>query len=82
MRELARLKTMACYDSCDPSRLDDWLRIVGPGLSQYAYSLLKSGVDKNILRWLNDEHLKEDCGIANGVHRLRILEAAKRKQSM
>ena len=40
---------------------------------------LQAGVDKNILRYLTEEHLRYDCDITNGVHRMKILEAAKRK---
>ena len=32
-----------------------------------------------LLRYLNDEHLRDDCGINNGIHRLKVLEASKSK---
>lgn len=78
LRDLAKLKQIADYESCDPTRLDDWLNKLGVEFRQYTYQMLKSGVDRRVLRFLSDEHLLTDCGIVNGVHRLRILEAAKR----
>ena len=70
---------MADYDCCDPSHLDDWLRDISKEYSTYSYGMLKSGVDRRILRFLTEDHLNHDCCIQNGVHRLRILEAAKSK---
>ena len=71
---------MADYESCDPTHLDDWLKEVGGvEFRQYTYAMLRSGVDRRVVRCLGDEHLLRDCGIVNGVHRLRILDAAKRQ---
>ena len=78
MRELNHLKITADYQSCDPSRLEDWLKEVGPEFSQYSYQMLKSGADRRLLRWLTDEHLLHDCTIQNGIHRMKIMEGAKR----
>jgi len=79
-RDLVRLKQMANYESCDPTRLDDWLHEVGGrDLRQYTYQMLKSGVDRRILRSLNDDQLHKDCGVLNGIHRWKILDAVKRK---
>jgi len=78
LRDLAKLKQIADYESCDPTRLDDWLKELGAEFRQYTYQMLKSGVDRRVLRFLSDEHLQIDCGIFNGVHRMRILEVAKR----
>lgn len=80
LRELAQLKQTADYEACDPTRLDEWLSAIGREFRQYTYQMLKSGVDKSILRFLNDDHLEKDCGILNGVHRMKILEGAKRKR--
>lgn len=79
LRELAQLKQMADYEACDPTRLDEFLSAIGKEFRQYTYQMLKSGVDKSILRFLNEDHLEKDCGILNGVHRMKILEGAKRK---
>ena len=78
LRELNSLKRSADYQSCDPSKLADWLKQIGSEFTQYSYQLVTRGVDKATLRWLNDTHLLTDCGIHNGVHRLKILENAKR----
>jgi len=75
---LKKLKQVADYETCDQTHLDDWLRELGAEFSQYTYQMLKSGVDRHVLRYLSDEHLLKDCVIVNGVHRLRILDAAKR----
>ena len=79
LRELTSLKQSADYQSCDPSKLDDWLKEVNTGFKQYTYQMTQAGVDANLLKWLTNEHLQSDCRIQNGVHRLRILEAAKCK---
>jgi len=73
-----KLKQIADYETCDPTHLDDWLKELGTEFRQYTYQMLRSGVDRHVLRCLSDEHLLKDCGIINGVHRLRILEAGKR----
>lgn len=73
------MKQKADYEACDPSRLDDWLTGISPEFRQYTYQMIKSGVDKAVLRFLNEEHLERDCGVLNGIHRLKMLEAAKRE---
>lgn len=82
MRDLDKLKVLADYESCDATRLDDWLRQIAPEFRKYTYQMIKSGVDMRVLRYLNDEHLQRDCGIHNGIHRLRILEAARRTDGL
>jgi len=79
MRELDELKQTADYETCDPSRIDHWLKEIGEEFRQYTYQMVRSGVDRRVLRLLTEENLQRDCGIRNGVHRLKILEAAKRK---
>ena len=79
LRELNPLKKSADYQSCDPTKLDDWLRNMGPEFTQYAYQMIQNGADKRVIRWLTDGQLLNDCGITNGIHRMKILEAAKRK---
>ena len=77
LRELRRLRTAADYESCDPTHLESWMKAVGGDVAQYSYLMLKAGVDKAILRYLTEEHLRHDCVITNGIHRMKILEAAK-----
>lgn len=74
MRELRELKASSEYSSCDPSKLDDWLKEVSPDLSQYTYQLLLSGVDRLFLPQISEELLRDDCGVSNGIHRARILQ--------
>ena len=78
LRDLVKLKQIADYETCDPTHLDDWLKELGAEFRQYTYQMLKAGVDRHVMRYLSDEHLHKDCGIINGVHRLRILDAGKR----
>ena len=77
MRELIQLKQTADYDTCDQSGLDDWLKDIGQEFRQYTYQMVKAGVDRHVLQLLNDDHLFKDCQINNGIHRLKIIEAAK-----
>ncbi|KAK3603297.1 hypothetical protein CHS0354_007628 [Potamilus streckersoni] len=81
MRELKDLKMSADYTSCDPSKLEHWLKDIAPEFSQYTYNLVQSGLDQMFLRHVNEEHLREDCGIQNGIHRARILQKI-REESM
>ena len=76
-RELKDLKIASDYRSCDPTKLTDWLCQVGEDLSQYSYQMLRSGVDMKLLRHVKEDHLKDDCVIRNGVHRLKMLESIK-----
>ena len=50
---------------------------VGLELTQYTYQMLKAGADRRILRFLSDDNLNQDCNVQNGVHRMKIMEAAK-----
>ena len=77
MRELIKLKQQANYESVDPSKLVEWLVETDKDLVQYSYGLLKGGADKNLVRFLHEDHLRSDCCIANGIHRMKIIEAAK-----
>ena len=79
LRELGRLKETADYQSCDPTKLDSWLKELGHEFCQHSYSMLKGGADRCVLRWLTDEQLQRDCGIDNGIHRMKIIEASKSK---
>ena len=77
MRELSRLKTQADYQSCDPTKMSEWLTELGEDFSQYAYQMLKGGADRRILRFLSDSHLRDDCRISNGIRIMKILDASK-----
>lgn len=79
LRELNILKIAADYQSCDGSKLDDWLKQLGAEFKGYSYQMLINGVDRVTLRWLTEEHLERDCMIRNGIHRMKILEATKRQ---
>ena len=35
--------------------------------------MLFAGVDWSLLRALSDQHLASDCGVGNGIHRMKIL---------
>ncbi|XP_046443152.1 NAD(+) hydrolase sarm1-like isoform X4 [Daphnia pulex] len=77
MRELAILKKMADYSSCDKSSLNDFLQTLDPAFCAYTYSMLNSGVDKKSLRLLSEEQLLTECGIINSIHRQRIFDAIR-----
>jgi hypothetical protein len=81
MRELNILRQTADYTSCDRTGLANWLSALATELRQYTYHMLKSGVTVPLLPQLAEHHLLKDCGIQNGVHRLMIMEAAKRMSS-
>lgn len=71
------MKITASYASCDQTKLDDWLISVDKEFSIYTYQMLQSGVDRDHLRWLTDENLKEDCQIKNGIHRRKIMDSIR-----
>nr|SVE93439.1 EOG090X00FC [Scapholeberis mucronata] len=77
MRELAILKKMADYTSCDKSSLNDFLQSLDPAFCAYTYSMLNAGVDKKSLRLLSEEQLLTECGIINSIHRQRIFDAIR-----
>ncbi|XP_006817002.1 NAD(+) hydrolase SARM1-like [Saccoglossus kowalevskii] len=74
-RELARLKYNARWR--DHKEISNWLKDLGPEYNQYTYNLVNCGIDMNMLTLITEEHLTYDAGISNGVHRTRILNAAK-----
>nr|SVE92212.1 EOG090X00FC [Megafenestra aurita] len=77
MRELAILKKLADYSSCDKSSLNDFLQSLDPAFCAYTYSMLNAGVDKKSLRLLSEEQLLTECGIVNSIHRQRIFDAIR-----
>ncbi|XP_043677181.1 NAD(+) hydrolase sarm1 isoform X3 [Vespula pensylvanica] len=79
-RELQNLKKMADYSSRDTGNLNSFLQSIGQEFSIYTYSMLNAGVDKDSIRNLSEDQLLTECGIANSIHRLRILDAIKNMQ--
>ncbi|XP_070571669.1 NAD(+) hydrolase sarm1-like [Ptychodera flava] len=75
MRELSRLKCRANWP--DYKDISNWLKNVGKEYNQYTYNLVHCGIDMDMLSLVTDEHLREDASVSNGVHRTRILNAAK-----
>ncbi|XP_074640275.1 NAD(+) hydrolase SARM1-like isoform X2 [Tubulanus polymorphus] len=77
MKEVKKLKMTSDYRSCDPTKIDHWLLELGSEFSQYTYQMLASGIDKQILPYIHDDNLKNDCSIVNGIHRMKIIYAIK-----
>ncbi|XP_015246440.1 PREDICTED: sterile alpha and TIR motif-containing protein 1 isoform X1 [Cyprinodon variegatus] len=78
LRDLHVLKTYADYSTCDPNNMADWLAEVDPRFRKYTYGLVQSGVDRSNVQLLTDQQLQHDCQVENGVHRAKILSAARR----
>lgn len=78
LRDLRVLKTYANYSTCDPNNLADWLADADPRFRQYTYGLVQSGVDRNNIVHITDQQLLTDCHVENGIHRAKILSAARR----
>ena len=79
-RELQNLKKMADYSSRDTGNLNSFLQSIGQEFSIYTYSMLNAGVDKDSIKNLTEDQLIAECGIANSIHRLRILDSIKNMQ--
>lgn len=79
LRELTTLKCRADYSSCDTNGLSQFLNNLGPDYCKYTYGLLQNGIDKNSLPSVTDEVLRNECGIANTVHRMHILDGIASK---
>ncbi|CAH1784187.1 unnamed protein product [Owenia fusiformis] len=77
LRELSNLKQLAEYSSCDHDDLSNHLFSLGDEYVQYTYNLLRAGITLDNITLATDDILKQDCGIENGVHRARIMEAVK-----
>lgn len=77
MRELANLKQITDYSSCDPTNLASILSNLGPEYTRYTYSLLHGGIDKNTLTVATDDILIAECNIDNTIHRMKILLAVE-----
>ena len=81
IQDLVELRINGDYSSEDASGIQNWLSGIGREFSQYTFHLIQAGVDRNFLPHLNDEHLKIDCQITNGVHRTKILEAVRQNEA-
>lgn len=77
LRELASLKRISDYSSCDSTNLNNVLNSLGPEFSKYTYSMIQSGVDQNTLRVLDEETLRDECKVDNSIHRLKIMHAIR-----
>ena len=75
MRELAMLKQITDYSSCDSTNLCGVLSILGPDYTKYTYSMLQSGVDRGTMSSVTEETLLHECNVHNSIHRMRILQA-------
>ncbi|GMR42866.1 hypothetical protein PMAYCL1PPCAC_13061, partial [Pristionchus mayeri] len=75
VRELESLKIAADYSGVDDSQLDSFLLSLSPELSVYTYNMLSSGINRTILPSLTDDVMKDACGIANPIHRLKLKQA-------
>jgi len=78
-RELQFLKKLADYSSKDATNLNGLLQNIGSEFSIYTYGMLNAGVDRESITALKEEQLLKECGIANSIHRVRILETIKGK---
>ncbi|CAL4079217.1 unnamed protein product [Meganyctiphanes norvegica] len=73
-RELRELKIKTDYSSCDHTNLHSFLTQLDNEYAEYTYRMLQAGVTKELARYLTDEQLRDECGIANSIHRQRIRE--------
>lgn len=64
---------MADYSSRDPTNLNYYLSQIEAEFSIYTYTMLNAGVDRDSIRFLNDDQLQRECGIDNSIHRTKIL---------
>lgn len=80
-RELQKLKRMADYSSRDTSNINNYLQGLGPEYSAYTYGMLNAGVDNESLITLSEDQLLNECGIANSIHRFRIMESIRNMEN-
>lgn len=74
--ELTGVKTFANYATCDRSNLADWLGSLDPRPPIHLRpGQLRPGPPPR--HRVSEQQLLEDCGIGLGVHRARILTAAR-----
>ena len=77
LRELAHLKRITDYSSCDGAALYQILNSMN--VSQYTYTLLQCGIDSEMLAKLTEDQLRLECKIENSIHRRKIADTAKSK---
>ncbi|VDD96972.1 unnamed protein product [Enterobius vermicularis] len=75
MRELESLKIAADYGGLDETHLDQFLMSLCPEFSIYTYQMLSASVNRPLLPLLTDEMMKNECGMRNPVHRLKLKQA-------
>ncbi|XP_048518942.1 NAD(+) hydrolase sarm1 isoform X2 [Dendroctonus ponderosae] len=81
-RELQKLKRMADYTSRDSANINNFLQSLGPEFCTYTYSVLNAGVEtKDALRNISEDQLLHECGIANSIHRFRIMEGIRQLEN-
>lgn len=82
MRELATLKQITDYSSCDSTNIGTVLSNIGPDFTKYTYPLIQAGVDRTVFSTVNDDILLNECNIDNSIHRRRILGAIENVKEM
>ncbi|KAI2804336.1 Sterile alpha and TIR motif-containing protein 1 [Blomia tropicalis] len=82
MRELATLKQITDYSSCDSTNIGAVLSNIGPDFTKYTYPLIQAGVDRTVFSTVNDDILLNECNIDNSIHRRRILGAIENVKEM
>uniref|UniRef100_A0A915KQI0 SAM domain-containing protein n=1 Tax=Romanomermis culicivorax TaxID=13658 RepID=A0A915KQI0_ROMCU len=81
MRELDNLKVNADYNTIDPTAFDIWLTNIQPQLSIYTYCMLKKGLDRKTVRFLNENLLLETFGVENPIQRRKIMKTVQQEFS-
>lgn len=79
MRELAHLKIITDYSSCDSSNLAEILEDLGEIYLQYTYSMVNAGIDLDTLINVTEEQLANECNIDNSIHRQKIINSVQSK---
>ncbi|XP_076051281.1 NAD(+) hydrolase sarm1-like isoform X3 [Oratosquilla oratoria] len=77
LRELRKLKMIADYSSCDSSGLNTFLTQIDTVFAEYTYKMIEAGVSKELLRYLTDDQLLNECGIFNSIHRQKVQESIR-----
>ncbi|XP_066941139.1 NAD(+) hydrolase sarm1 isoform X3 [Macrobrachium rosenbergii] len=72
LRELKKLKNLADYSSCDSTKMNDFLVEMDREFAEYTYRMIRAGVNRDMLRYLSEEQLINECGILNSIHRQKI----------
>ncbi|XP_025192637.1 sterile alpha and TIR motif-containing protein 1-like [Melanaphis sacchari] len=78
MRELYNLKKSADYSDVDPTGLNSVLKSINSEYSVYTYPMFNAGIDKDSMKLLTDDQLKNVCGISNDIHRSYIIASIRK----